>query len=171
MAKKFFLNILDPNSIEKLANDLEEYANNLPSKVERFLEKLADVGIRVGYQHMLYGSWYVQFEKTVTTSDGIVECVIVGSDKMPVHVVWDEGEADVSALLMSEFGSGRYADAEHKGTFPSKTAKANVKRGVWYWHENGVKISSQGEAPTRPMFHIAEEMRNQIQAIAIEVFK
>lgn len=185
MAKKNISVKLNANDISKAINALEEYKERLQWKSEIFVERLADVGIKVAKQNILVEdngvvvdrSGLVYFEKDVASSVDGATCIVVPYSN-PYITVWKRSEngkelltAEVDPLLMAEFGSGANAIDGHKGTFPSETAKDNVAHGAWAWFdEGGVKHVSTGNVPSRPIYNAKEEIVRQIQNIAKEVF-
>lgn len=181
MAKKNISVKLNADGINKAINALEEYKERLQWKSEIFVERLADVGIKVAKQNILVednGLWInrsnlVYFEKDVASSIDGATCIIVPFST-PYISSWrksKEGEllyAEIDPLLMAEFGSGAYAIDGHKGTFPNQKHAENPP---WAWYdEYGVKHYSSGGVPSRPIYNAKEEIVRQIQNIAKEVF-
>lgn len=173
------------NGINTIIDTLKDYEKNLQWKCELLVQRLADVGINVAKQNILVEdngviidrSDYVYFEKELSSSiDGAV-CIVVPSST-PYFSLWKRSAqgkevlmAEVDPLLMAEFGSGAHAVEGHKGTFPSATAKNNVAHGSWAWYdEGGVKHISTGNTPSRPILKAKEEIVQQIQLVAAEVF-
>ena len=87
-------------------------------------------------------------------------------------------EADVSPILMAEFGSGlRANNAKGKqmdppmgtGTFPDQT-HAEDPNGWWYKDLNEVWHHSYGVTPTMPVWKAYMEMYDLIESTAKEVF-
>lgn len=172
------------DGINTTIQKLEEYIERLQWKTEIFVDRLADLGITVAKQNVLVEdnevivdrSNLVYFEKNVASSvDGAV-CIIVPFST-PYVSMWrksKEGEllvAEVDPLLMAEFGSGANAIDGHRGTFPSPTAQKNAEHGAWAWYdESGKKHVSTGNTPSRPIYKAKEEMKQQIQLVAAEVF-
>ena len=186
MAKKNIRIKLNADSINNAIKELEDYKKRLQWKCEQFVDRLADVGIKYAKQHILVEdngvivdrSDLVYFEKELASNiDGAV-CIVVPYSN-PYLSAWKrsaESEevltAEVDPLLMAEFGSGAYAVDGHAGTFPSSTAKDNVAHGSWAWFdEGGVKHYSKGNTPSRPIYNAKEEIRQQIELVAAEVFR
>lgn len=196
---------LDVNSINNAIRELQAYENSINRKTQIFLEKLMEVGIRTAkantgivddlgnIQNLV--SFIAQFEPT---SDGCT-AIMIASDITKIHKEWVSMEmdangegtgilfkksADVSPLLMAEFGSGFEAKAEvqkpgynmpsigsnPQGTFPGQTHAFDP--GGWSWMDiEGNWHHSKGITPTQPMYQAYAEMRRQIRKIAKEVFR
>lgn len=168
---------LDTKSINGAIDELNKYRSALRSKSEELVSRLLDEGIKVAYQHVGKYTGYVEFTKDVQGGTEVVG-ILTGKDTQPFISTWKvkggEKTAEVSGLLMSEFGSGWLANViwnvsgVGQGTFPGQT-HAFDKR--WYWTDlNGVTHSSKGEAPQYPMYFADMTMLSQIDMIAREVF-
>lgn len=169
------------DGIDTTIRKLEDYIERLQSRTEIFVQRLADVGINVAKQNVLVednGLWIdrsnlVYFEKNVASSvDGAV-CIIVPFST-PYVSTWRKSKdgdllvAEVDPLLMAEFGSGARAIEGHRGTFPNQK---HADEGAWAWYDQyGVKHYSSGGTPSRPIYKAKEEMKQQIQLVALEVF-
>lgn len=166
---------LSIQGLNKLAMELDTYVQQiLPSKVDMFLEKLADKGIIVAQNHLystFRGCVDFSFNKT-----GFNEGELVGKDNTLIHRVWYKkngdvsGEYDISPILMGEFGAGKYAPPEWRGTLGK-----NGLRDEWHWYDaQGVKHSSEEDdliKPTHPMHNAYLEMARVYREVAQEVFK
>lgn len=170
---------LDTKSIKKAIDEIEKYRLSLQGKSEELVSRLIDEGISVAYQHLGRYAGYVEFTKEID-GDG-QQCVglLIGKDSQPFISTWKvkggEKEAEVSGLLMSEFGSGWLATViwnvpgVGQGTFPGQT-HATDPEGWWWEDTDGHKHHSIGETPTYPMYSADMAMISQIDAIAKEVF-
>lgn len=168
---------LNSRDISNAIEQVEQFSKSLERKARRFVEELADVGIEVIEQNIKveydgevrnFGD-YVTFQKPVREEGGDVVCILT-AEGQHYYKEWLGGSALVNPLLMAEFGSGEFA-GEHKGTFPSPTAKAHTENPPWYWRDSsGLLHSSSGSEPTRPMLKAKEEMEKQIRAVAERVF-
>lgn len=160
--------------ITNLIQKVEDYRDQLVMKMERFVSELADIGIQVAknntyvevdenYKDM--GDALV-FTKEFTNADNVTCTLIVTGT--PYVKNWQNGSVSVNPLLMAEFGSGWRAIPGHQGTFPGQKY---AFRRPWFWiDENGIKHSSYGDEPSRPLFKAVNEMRNQIADVAEKVF-
>ena len=161
---------------------LEDYIDRLQWKTEIFVNRLADLGINVAKQNILVEdngvvidrSNLVYFEKDVASSVDGATCIVVPFST-PYVSTWKKSKdgnellvAEVDPLLMAEFGSGAKAIDGHRGTFPNQK---HANEGAWAWYdESGVKHISTGNTPSRPIYKAKEEMKQQIQLVALEVF-
>lgn len=172
---------LNSRSLNHAIGELKRYRESLAVKNETFVRKLLDVGIKMAEQNVGGYGKYIQFYKQ--GKGGIRTVGFLIADDNPITVEWDyKGEkktAQVSPLLMAEFGSGRLAEVLFaisgvgQGTFPGQT-HANDPKGWNYkeWDENhkGKWHHSIGSRPTHPMYKADMEMIQQIETIGREVF-
>jgi hypothetical protein len=169
---------LDTKSINETINELNKYRSSLRSKSEQLVNRLLDEGIKVAYQHVGKYTGYVEFTKDVQGGTEVVG-ILTGKDTQPFISTWKvkggEKTAEVSGILMSEFGSGWLANViwnvsgVGQGTFPGQT-HATDPNG-WFWEDlNGHKHHSIGETPQYPMYSADMTMLSQIDTIAREVF-
>ena len=183
MARTYTLN-LSVSSINKLADDFEAYRNGLPDKCRKLVTKLSLLGIRTAQQNVGKFGKYIVFSMGIR--DGFqrgARCkgVLVATNNGIIRSEWLQKDgsvstADVSPLLMVEFGSGLRADNTRArefgmgtGTFPGQT-HAEDPGGWWYMDLDGKWHHSRGIEPSRPMFEAAKEMYNAIQRTASDVF-
>ena len=170
---------LDTKSIKKVKDEIEKYQLSLQVKSEELVNRLLDEGIKVAYQHVGRYAGYVEFTKEVENDGKNVIGMLIGKDSQPFISTWKvkggEKSAEVSGLLMSEFGSGWLANViwnvpgVGQGTFPDQ--KHAFDPQGWYWTDTeGVKHHSRGEEPHYPMYFADMTMISQIDSIAREVF-
>lgn len=182
MAKKRFnVDILSKSSIEQLQKDLKTYKLDLTIKCREFVERLANEGIQTARRSVSnteYGK-FISFTKTFVSSPYGCQAIMLATNTGIIVSEWKTKDgvktADVSPLLMAEFGSGPQAQNPKnvigvgRGTFPEQT---HAFESGWYymdlqdqWHY------STGVTPSMPMFNAIVEMESQIVLIAKEVFK
>lgn len=161
---------LSPKSIAKAIKEIEDYKVYLKQKTIELRQALAQVGLETADANVGVFNGIV-FE---VRDDGNRTLLVGWSDRQ-LRTWWNKQEGqvvnnDYSPILMAEFGSGVYADAKHRGTFP--TGKGNGKKNVWAYREyqNSELTFSDGERPTRPMLKASEEMATQIVEVARKVF-
>lgn len=176
---------LDTDEIDALIKDIEAYRDSLSAKCVIFLERLADEGITIAERHV--GPWtQIAFVRTVIPHrDGAVGMM---TGYAPIQIIeWQFynsiKSAELSPILMAEFGSGQYAsDArgrvnQHyaamvgagRGTFPGQT---HATEDSWRWKDlNGDWHQSSGLRPEMPMYYAARRMRRQIERIGRQVFR
>ena len=175
MSNRVFKGSLSTEGIQSIIDQLNHYANvDLPHLADELVRRLAEVGITVA-EYSVFSAFrpYIDF-RYETKSLGVGE--LVGQDTL-IHRVWYtkggavKGEADISPLLMSEYGAGPYALQGHRGTFPNQT---HAFQSEWYWYDaSGTKHSSEEDytiISTQPMYKALVEMMNKVTAIAKEVF-
>ncbi len=175
--KKRYKSDLSVSGIDKLIGVLEEYQDDLNSKCQLFCEKLAEKGIETA-ELQLAGSGYSPYIVfTIETDPTETGCkaLMVATQTGYITSMWQTKDgimtADVSPLLMAEFGSGQYADDEHRGTFPSPTAQEHAENPPWHWKGMDDKWhSSYGVKPSRPMYEASQEMIREIDTTIREVF-
>ena len=162
------------------------YKDELRYKCELFLDRLAEYGIHEAVfaasgDQDNYGN-YLSFRKDISdTADG-VQCILVVTSDI-IKSEWKTGpgdgetkSADVSPLLMLEFGAGllaRNPDANKfgmgTGTFPGQT-HAEDPRGWYYQTLDGRWHHSYGHEARMPVQKAADEMIRQVRHAAKEVF-
>lgn len=179
MSKKIVFE-LSHESIERAKHELLQYQNDINRKVEKFVSRLADVGIRVGEANVGKYGEYLTFSKDLILSNkGEVQEIIAMKSKGLITVEWNVKDgthsAEINPLLMAEFGSGFIADEERGQKFGAGQGTLNTYGHAfdsdgWFWVDSEGKHRSWGEAPLEPMFKASQEMILSIRAIAKEVF-
>lgn len=181
MAKKTFkVDVLSPSSIRQLQADLEKYKTELTAKCETFVKRLAEVGISVAKNNAGKLGHYIVFSvRTDPKKDGC-SGILLATETGKIVNKWRTKDgiksADVSPLLMTEFGSGWKAEnplnvpGVGQGTFPDQSHAFDPDG--WHWQElDGTWKHSKGISPEMPMFKASMEMQNAIFKTAKEVFK
>ena len=180
MAKKRFKANLSVDGIESLKRQLLDYKQSLNGKCQLFIQRLAQEGITVAQQNVGGFGKYITFSTAITQSS-VNGCkgVMLATNTGIITSQWltQEGEksADVSPLLMVEFGSGLRAKNPKNvpgvgtGTFPGQTHATNPN-GWWYKDLDGVWHHSYGMTPKMPMYMASIEMHKKITKVAREVF-
>lgn len=151
----------------------------------KFVEKLSERGISVAKEELDDGyAKYIAFSTVIekATEDEVIGLMVATNTGL-IHSEWMQKDgsvrsADVSPLLMSEFGAGTIAGKHPKaaelgmgtGTFPGQT-HANDPNGWWYQTLDGEWHKSKGYQATMPVQKAADEMMKSISAVAREVFK
>lgn len=175
---------LNEQSVQDALDKIETYKDSLIWKCTVIVSELQKIGIQTMVENKgEYGS-YIIFEKTAIeqTANG-ARCAISMSDAEKIVRSWKTKKggvktAEVSPILMTEFGSGRNAleDANvpgvGPGTFPGQ--KHALDPDGWWWidadDKNNVWQHSTGHTPTLPMHRAIYEMRDQIVEVARRVF-
>ena len=179
---------LTSSDLKRAADEVTAYANNLPNRVMTVLQRLADKGISAGETTIGNFGQYVTFSKR-TEGLGVV---IVAQETGVIVSEWlrhgERVEAEVSPLLMSEFGAGRHAiiwegqngntntlpDGKQIGRgsfkYPDQIRTHAFQNTWWYMDVNQQWHQASGVTPTRPLYHAVMEIITQVDATAKEVF-
>lgn len=172
---------LSVSGIKSIQKQLKDYENQLMHKVEIFTLMLADLGIEVAENSVGNFGHHITFiTKDFESSRDGCQVLVYATDISRIISIWKTKEglksAEVSPLLMAEFGSGKYAENPKgiegvgRGTFPRQ--KNAWKDEGWYWQTlDGEWHHSSGIAPTQPMYKASIEILNQIDKVARYVFK
>lgn len=180
MANIVFKTDLSVKGIEKLKKDLLRYKEvELQQKIKLYVEELANEGIIVSKQNVGGFGKYIMFSvQTEIQKDGC-KALLLATETGVITSTWNRyGEivsADVSPLLMAEFGSGSGAEnpmnvqGVGQGTFPGQT-HAFDKEG-WYWQEeDGTWKYSKGITAKMPMYKASLRIQEIVISKAREVF-
>lgn len=164
---------LDTNSIQSAINELEEYQEDLNRKLYRFIDALIQEGVTVA------NAWLGSTQGDSTDAE-------IG------YGINDEGDIiyatislEGSDALFIEFGAGiaYNTGAQHPyagefgygiGTYPSKhPPNKAINPGKWiYGHDDdGMPLWSIGTQATMPIYHAAENMRNNAIKKALDIFR
>lgn len=180
--KKISFN-LSVSSVKKAQAELLRYKKDLLVKCRKFNEALANKGIAVAQQNTGSFRNYIVFSTEHDVQKYGVKTLLVATNTGLITSQWQtkDGirEADVSPILMAEFGSGLRANISNNpvakkngmgtGTFPEQT-HAEDPNGWWYMDLDGEWHHSYGYYPAMPMWNAANEMIDQIRDTAKEVF-
>jgi len=183
---------LSQKSIQQAMKELKAYRDSLPVKCETFVSRLAEIGISAARANVNpeYGN-YITFHSEIDSPSkygckGLLIATQTGLVRRQWRTIGNATgieTADVSPLLMAEFGSGaRASDASGqknaswaaevgagRGTFPGQ--EHAFDEGGWYWMDlDGEWHHSSGETPTMPMWNAYDQMFQSIANIAKEVF-
>lgn len=182
---------LNTKSIDNLIKELTNYKDSFDSKMEEFVNRLIDVGIKTAenvpgisgsfgthkFENFVW--YYKEFEKSV---DGCIG-IMVGQGQT-FDVTWgkdDEKSGSINALMALEFGTaGKALPRQEKfgvvGGQGTNSYYGHEDDDVWYFadgkDENGRLIWKKATAitPTRPMVQASDAMVREIKKIAREVF-
>lgn len=181
MAKPIEINILSRKSIENAIKAIDNYEKELTDKCEEVCRELAEIGINTAKGNTgNYGKYIAFTTKTEPSVSGCVAIAMVASNTGIIKSEWltKDGvkSADVSPLLMCEFGSGLRAQNPNNipgvgtGTFPGQTHAEDP--GGWYYMDlDGVWHHSSGVTPSMPMYNAWKEMFSNAESIVRKVFK
>ena len=176
MSNRIYKSDLSTEGLRNMIRQLNEYKDDLQIKADDFVQRLAEIGIKVAY-YSVYSDWRSLVEFRYEPMN-LGEGELIGQDVSVIHRVWYtkggavNGEADVSPLLMSEYGAGSYALTGHRGTFPGQK---HAFQQEWFWYdENGTKHSSEDDyhiIATQPMYRAMVVMMQKVKKVAKEVFR
>lgn len=175
MSKRVIKIGLSSHSINTAIEELMAYKNEIVEKCRIVVARLAEHGIEVAKEHLSdgYGN-YITF--SVETNDSEIDgctAFMLATQTGTIVAQWQlkDGSiktAEVSPLLMAEWGSGQHAIEGHRGTFPNQT---HAFENSWSWKDlNDQWHTSSGIIPTQPMFNAAQEMITRINEVMNEVF-
>lgn len=179
MANRTFKTNLSVSGIKALQKQLEDYKKDLVNKCEEYVSRLAEIGIETAKHNTGNFGHYITFSvKTEPNKDGCA-ALMIATETGKIISQWQTKDgiksADVSPLLMVEFGSGWRAKnpmdvpGVGQGTFPDQT-HAFDKEG-WYWKDlYGNLHHSYGITPKMPMYNAYLEMEKKLFEIAKDVF-
>lgn len=186
MPLKLKLNAFSLSDFTEAKQKVMAYRHGLVRKCDIFVRQLAQKGIIVGESSLdssdgygKYITFGIELEHGQYGCKGLMYATSTGIIKSQWMTKDGVKEADVSPLLMVEFGAGLRANnawaatASHgrggTGTFPGQT-HAFDPEGWWYQDLGGEWHHSYGVTPTMPMGHALSEMMDQIHSTAMEVF-
>ncbi len=179
MGKRIITLTLSDSSIENAISELQSYKQEVLDKCERLVSELANSGIEVAKSNTGNFGHYITFSMRIKPNNSGCTAIIVATETGQITSQWQTSDgiksADVSPLLMAEFGSGWRAqphfddDRGGQGTFPNQTHAFD--REGWYWRDlNGELHHSYGITPTMPMYKAYSYMEQNIISKAKEVF-
>ena len=172
---------LSVKSVLQAQRQLKAYIDDFQRKCELFVSKLAEVGIFTGQSTVGNFGKYITFYYQTSIEQYGAKAILYAENTELIVSEWRQADgsvssAEVSPVLMAEFGAGQKADNAHAspfgmgtGTFPGQT-HANDPSGWWYMDLDGQWHHSYGVTPTEPMAQAAEQMRAMINTIAKGVF-
>ena len=171
---------LSVKGIEELKRELLNYKEvTLKNLLCEYATELAQEGITVGQQNVGGFGKYITFSiQTDITKDGC-KALMVATETGKIISSWQTADgiktAEVSPLLMAEFGSGWGAEnpmnvpGVGQGTFPGQTNAFN-KEG-WYWMDlDGNWNYSKGITAKMPMYKASQRIQEIARSKAREVF-
>lgn len=179
MEKKSLTATLSISSIKRLQDDLRKYQSDLTNKCEIFVRRLAETGIEVAKHNTGNFGHYITFSTKAEPNKDGCKGILLATETGKIISKWQTKDgiktADVSPLLMAEFGSGWRAEnpanveGVGQGTFPDQT-HAFDKEG-WYWTDlEGNLHHSYGITPKMPMYNAYLEMERKVIETAKDVF-
>lgn len=164
VAKKIIKMDLSEAGIDEAIKQIQVYRDSLETKKNKLLRMLAEIGVReasVRFTTAMYDGINDSSVNLKITKNG---CVI---------------EAKGKAVAFIEFGAGVYHNSGEPYPNPrpegivgiGEYGKGHGKRKAWgYKDDSGELVITHGNPAAMPMWYASEEMRSQLQKIAMEVF-
>ena len=100
---KITCNLTSKNGVRKTIRQLEQYRDGLDAKCEKFVSRLAEVGIKTAQMHAgEYGS-YIVFRKEISTLPNGCRALLIATDGQKITREWKYQDgtrtAEVSPLI------------------------------------------------------------------------
>lgn len=171
---------LSVSSVQSCIKELKAYQNDLNRKCEELCFRLCAEGMPIARAYIGESGFgrYIRLSSEITPEKAGCKAIIIMEDTTKIKSEWQTKEgvrsAEVSPMLMLEFGSGLKAENPANipgvgtGTFPG--GKHGNEQGWYYMDLEGNWHHSTGVSPKMPMYHTAKELREKVVAIAKEVF-
>lgn len=179
MSKKlsFGLSVAEVN---KAIQEIKAYQNDLNHKCELLCQRLCQEGIQIAQSHIGSSGFgkYIHLGSEITPQQAGCKAILYMQDTTKIRSEWQTLDgvrsADVSPMLMLEFGSGLKAEnpagisGVGTGTFPG--GKHGNETGWYYMDLEGNWHYSTGISPKMPMYYAGKELRENVLKIAKEIF-
>ena len=169
---------LSQSSIQAAIKELKAYQNDLDRKCELLCEKLCAEGIQIAQAHIGSSGFgkYIHLGSEITSEKAGYKAILYMEDTTKIKSEWQTKEgvrsAEVSPMLMLEFGSGLKAEnpANIPGVGTGSFGEHGNEPGWYYMDLEGNWHYSTGVSPKMPMYYTAKELREKVATIAKEVF-
>ena len=166
--------------VQAAIKEIKAYQNDLNRKCEELCRRLTAEGIQIAQAHIGSSGFgkYIRLSSEITPEKAGCEAILYMEDTTKIKSEWQTKEgvrsAEVSPMLMLEFGSGLKAENPANipgvgaGTFPG--GKHGSEPGWYYMDLEGNWHYSTGVSPKMPMCYTGKELREKVVTIAREVF-
>ena len=179
MSKKVISMSLSQKSIQNAIKELNQYKSDVLRKTQEYVSRLSELGIQTSKNNVGNFGRYITFAKELEPNKYGCKAIVLATQTGTIVSRWQTKDgiksADVSPLLMAEFGSGHRAEnpmnvpGVGQGTFPDQTHAFD--EDGWYWRDlDGELHHSKGVTPSMPMYKAFVEMELSAIRIAREVF-
>ena len=171
---------LTTEGINSIIRQLEEYRDKtLVDACREFVNRLTIIGVKTAVSNPGKLGYLIYFSRDIKPTQYGCDAVVYGGDIQKIFSAWLQKDgsvkmAEVSPLLMEEFGSGQKAQNPKdvpgvgQGTFPPG---GHGTEPGWYWKDlKGKWHYSTGFKPSQPMYKAWLEMYADVTKIAKEVF-
>lgn len=173
---------LSVKEVQNAIKELRQYQSDLNRKCEELCCRLTQEGILIVQSHIGSSGFgkYIHLGSEITPQQAGCRAILYIKDTSKVQSKWKTLDgvksAEVSPMLMLEFGSGLKAENPASisgvgtGTFPGQTHAENPD-GWYYMDLDGNWHHSTGVSPKMPMYYTCKELMEKVVEIAKEVFK
>lgn len=167
------------SNIGQIEKKLLAYEMRFHFKLQKFIRLLADNGLRIGEGYLegnQYAPYIYFYTEKVEIGLGYVSLDFCAANIHLIRREWyPNRSAEVSPILMAEFGSGVFAVDEGvegvgRGTFPGQV---HAFEPVWFWRERKhptIQHSSSGEEPAQFMLKTAQDLWGVVMKCVKESF-
>ena len=170
---------LSEESVRNAIKELNQYKSDVLRKTQEYVSRLSELGIQTSKNNVGNFGRYITFSKELEPNKYGCKAIVLATQTGTIVSKWPTKDgiksADVSPLLMAEFGSGHRAEnpmnvpGVGQGTFPDQTHAFD--EDGWYWRDlDGELHHSKGVTPSMPMYKAFVEMELSTIRIAREVF-
>ena len=171
---------LSQKEIQRAIKEIRSYQDSLTAKCEELCRRLTAEGILIANSYVGNSGFgkYVHLGTEISPQQSGCKAILYMQDITKIRSDWQTLEgirsADVSPMLMLEFGSGLKADnpagivGVGTGTFPG--GKHGTKPGWYYMDLDGNWHYSTGISPKMPMYYSGKELREKVLTVARDVF-
>lgn len=159
---------LSPSSINQAREQLTQEKDWIVDKARQLAVELAEYGIRVAEKNT--GEYWGKFiEFVMETDETKTGCKAIMIMRDTDKIVPKHDGREVSPSLMAEYGAGKWAVDDWRGTFPEQTHAFDPK-GWWYQGEDDKWHHTYGVSPRRPMYTAYTQMLANIDEVVKRVF-
>ena len=170
---------LSEESVRNAIKELNQYKSDVLRKTQEYVSRLSELGIQTSKNNAGNFGRSITFSKELKPNKYGCKAIVLATQTGTIVSKWQTNDgiksADVSPLLMAEFGSGHRAEnpmnvpGVGQGTFPDQTHAFD--EDGWYWRDlDGELHHSKGVTPSMPMYKAFVEMELSAIRIAREVF-
>lgn len=168
--KTININLFDTQSIRKAVEELRRYKDDLHIKCDKFVERLAEVGVPIINEN-------IAIAKGTSDKEHNIYIKVHSFDTYSEAVLVVEGKD----ILFIEFGAGVYYNSpagtsphplgKEKGYTIGSYGQGKGKQNTWfYYEESGELVMTHGTQATMPVYKAALEIKKDMLRIASEVF-
>lgn len=180
MAKRISFG-LSVAEVQAAVKEIKAYQNDINRKCEELCFRLCAEGMPIARAYIGESGFsrYIRLSSEITPEKAGCKAILYMEDTTKIKSEWQTKEgvrsAEVSPMLMLEFGSGQKAENPANipgvgaGTFPG--GKHGNELGWYYMDLEGNWHYSSGVSPKMPMYYTGKELREKVVEIAREIFQ